>query len=248
MPSSEEIHVLPTAQELFEAAAREFVTQSAAAIAARGKFSVALSGGSTPKGLYALLAERPAIAWNKIYFFFGDERNVPPDDAESNYRMASEAMLTRVPVPRENIFRVPTEVDDAEAAALRYQDTLRKFFALRDGEFPRFDLILLGMGSDGHIASLIPGTAALDEKVRLVVANWAPKLNSYRITFTFPVLNHAACAMFLASGPDKAPMIHQVLEEQRADLPAARVHPLDGRLIWMLDQAAAVGLSEATRA
>ena len=250
MATSEEIHVLQSAQELFEAAAREFVSQAEAAIAARGKFSVALSGGSTPKSLYSLLASSfsASLSWNKIYFFFGDERNVPPDDPESNYRMANEAMLSKVPIPSENVFRVRTEASNAEAAAVHYEDTLRKFFALRDGEFPRFDLTLLGMGADGHTASLIPGTSALEEKKRLVVANWAPKLNAYRITFTFPVLNHSTSVMFLASGPDKAAMIHQVLEERRADLPATRVQPVNGRLIWMLDQAAAVGLSEATRA
>lgn len=250
MTTSEEIHVLKTDDELFHAAAREFVAQLNSALEKHGKFCVALAGGSTPRSLYSLLAggSIASLPWARIFFFFGDERNVPPGDADSNYRMANEAMLSKVPVPAGNVFRVQTEMNNPEAAALEYENSIRKFFALQPGEFPRFDLIMLGMGPDGHTASLFPGTAALTETRRLVVANWVPKLNTYRITFTFPVLNHAACVMFLAGGPDKAAPIRQVLEEHRADLPSAKVQPVDGRLVWMLDQAAAVGLSEATRA
>ncbi len=249
MARSEEIHVLDTAADLFAAAAQHFVTQAQAVIRAKGHFRVALSGGSTPKNLYARLASGafPPVPWDKIYVFFGDERDVPPDHADSNYRMASQAMLSKVPVPAENVFRVPTELNNAEAAALEYEQTIRTYFNLKPGEVPRFDLILLGMGPDGHTASLFPGTAALGESSRLVVANWVEKFKSYRITFTLPLLNNAACVLFLASGAEKAAMIRQVIEEHRPELPSTRVHPQDGRLIWMLDQAAAAGLSGPSR-
>lgn len=250
MATSEEIHVLGSSSELFQAAAEQFVTRAKSAIETKGKFCVALSGGSTPKSLYALLASSsfPSIPWDKSYFFFGDERDVPPDHPDSNYRMAWEAMLSKVPVPHGNVVRVHTEVNNANTAALEYEKTLRTFFKLKPGEFPRFDLVLLGMGPDGHTASLFPGTAALNENSRMVVANWVEKFKSYRITFTLPVLNHAACVMFLASGPEKAEMVCQVLEEHRPELPSTRVHPEVGRLIWMLDQAAAARLSRSAGA
>jgi 6-phosphogluconolactonase len=157
--------------------------------------------------------------------------------------MVNEAMFSKAPIPPQNVFRVHTEGKDAPTAALEYDRTLQTFFDLKPGEFPRFDLIFLGMGPDGHTASLFPDTQALAETQRLVVANWVEKFKSYRITFTFPVMDHAACVTFLASGPDKAPMIRQVLEENRGDLPSANIHPTNGRLIWLLDTAAAAGLS-----
>jgi 6-phosphogluconolactonase len=243
MPSQPEIRILKSPEELFEAAAAEFTAQASAAIRARGRFTVALSGGSTPKRLYAQLATKPNIPWDKIYFFWGDERHVPPDHPESNYRMVYEALLSKVPVPPENIFRVHTEEKDAAAAALQYEQTLKDFFQLSPGEFPRFDLILLGMGPDGHTASLFPGSPALNERQRLVVANPVEKFHTDRLTFTFPVLNAAATVMFLASGPDKAPMLHEVLENSSADLPSQKVQPTNGRLLWLVDSAAATGLS-----
>jgi 6-phosphogluconolactonase len=167
---------------------------------------------------------------------------VLPDDPESNYRMARETGLFSK-VPSDHVFRVLTEEKDADAAALNYDQTLRKFFSLQPGEFPRFDLVLLGLGPDGHTASLFPGTAALTEKSRLVVANWVEKFHSYRITFTLPVLNRAANVAFLASGPDKASILKEVLDNESADLPSQKVHPSDGKLVWLVDQAAASGLS-----
>lgn len=240
MSASAEIRVLSTSSELFHAAADEFIHQ---ATVKNGKFSVALSGGSTPKSLYSLLAteKRDSVPWDKIYFFFGDERHVPPDDPESNYRMANEAMFSRVPVRPENIFRIRAE-QDAEKAAQNYEDTLKSFFSRMPGEFPRFDLIFLGMGPDGHCASLFPGTTALHESRRLVVANWVEKFKTFRITMTFPVLNHASCVIFLTSGADKAPMLHEVLENEKANLPCQKVRPVDGRLMWMVDKPAASGL------
>jgi 6-phosphogluconolactonase len=152
--------------------------------------------------------------------------------------MATEALLSKVAVPKENIFRVPTELPSAEAAAAAYEESLRSFFQLQPEEFPRFDLILLGMGPDGHTASLFPGTPAVEEQHRLVVANWVEKFKTYRITLTLPVLNNAATVIFLVSGHEKAAMVRKVLREEE-DLPARRVRPSHGKLIWMLDCGAA---------
>jgi 6-phosphogluconolactonase len=245
MQSTRTIEVVATAADLFHAAAEEFVRTARAAIGAQGRFTVALSGGSTPKALYSLLATNYAdFVWNRVFLFFGDERHVPPTDSESNYRMVKESLLTKISIPDGNVFRVPAENPDAAAAAADYEAQIRRFFELKSGEFPRFDLILLGMGPDGHTASLFPDSAALDEQSRLVVANWVAKFNTHRITFTFPVLNRAAEVMFLASGPDKADMLHRVLEDKNTPpLPSQRVQPSDGNLLWLLDEAAAAKLT-----
>jgi 6-phosphogluconolactonase len=245
MPSTRTIEVVATAADLFHSAAEEFVRAARAAIGAQGRFTVALSGGSTPKALYSLLASNYAnFAWNRVFLFFGDERHVPSTDPESNYRMVNESLLTKITIPSENVFRVPAENSDASVAASEYETQIRRFFEIKAGEFPRFDLILLGMGPDGHTASLFPDSAALDEQSRLVVANWVEKFNTHRITFTFPVLNRAAEVMFLASGADKAEMLHQVLETKiTPPLPSQRVEPSDGKLLWMLDEAAAAKLT-----
>lgn len=241
-----EIRVSKTAQELFAAAATEFAAQAAAAVRTSGRFTVALSGGSTPKTLYALLAATPGIPWDKICFFWGDERHVPPDSPESNYRMAHEAMLAKVPVRPENVFRIRGEEKDAAAAALQYEKILQDFFHLSPGQLPRFDLILLGVGPDGHTASLFPGTTALTEQHRLVVANWVEKFKTFRITFTFPVLNAAACVVFLSCGKDKATTLHEVLENPSANLPSQGIRPTHGRLLWFVDEGAAGALSHPT--
>jgi 6-phosphogluconolactonase len=244
MPLTPEIRILNTPAALFQAAATEFGALASQAVQANGRFSVVLSGGSTPKSLYALLASGhiPNIPWDRIFFFFGDERFVPPDHPDSNYRMAREAGLF-ARVPDDHVFRVRTEEKDADTAVSAYEQTLRKFLSLQPGELPRFDLVLLGLGPDGHTASLFPGTAALNEKSRLVVANWVEKFQSYRITLTLPVLNHAACIMFLVSGQDKAKIVREVLKNENANLPSQKVHPADGRLLWLLDGTAASGLS-----
>jgi 6-phosphogluconolactonase len=245
MSTPPKIHVLDTPAELFRAAADEFAELANQAVQAQGRFAVALSGGSTPKGMFALLAGEKfsSLPWPKIYFFWGDERYVPPQHPESNYRMANEALLSKVPVSQENVFRVRTEENDASAAALDYEQTLKRFFKLRDGEAPRFDLIFLGMGPDGHTASLFPGTTALEETKRLVVANWVEKFKTYRITFTYPVLEAAACVTFLVAGEDKAAALHKVWDDPSSGLPAQRVELKDGRLTWLLDRAAASGLA-----
>jgi 6-phosphogluconolactonase len=243
MPAQPEIRILKTAADLFETAAATFAAQAAEGVRTNGRFTVALSGGSTPKTLYSLLATKPGIPWDKVYFFWGDERHVPPDDPESNYRMVNEALLSKIQVPPENIFRIHAEEKDAAAAAQQYEQVIKDFFHLSPGQFPRFDLIYLGTGPDGHTASLFPGTAALNETQRLVVANWVPKFNTDRLTFTYPVLNAAACVTFLASGPDKAPILHDILENSAAGLPSQRVRPTNGKLIWLVDEAAASKLS-----
>jgi len=245
MPATRTIQIFPTPAALFHAAAEEFLRIGSEAIAARNRFTVALSGGSTPKSLYSLLGSGHAdFDWPHTYLFFGDERHVPPDHPESNYRMVNESLLSKIQIPPENVFRVKTENPDATAAAADYESQLRTFFALSPGEFPRFDLILLGLGLDGHTASLFPDSEGLKEKSRLVIANWVEKFKTYRISFTFPVLNHAAEAMFLVNGPDKADIAQQVLEGKTTPpFPAQQVQPENGRLLWMLDQAAAKLLS-----
>ena len=244
------IEVLATAADLYHAAAEEFVGAARVAIGAQGRFTVALSGGSTPKALYSLLAANYAsFVWDRMFLFFGDERHVPPTDAESNYRMVNESLLTRIAIPAENVFRVQAENPDAAAAAADYEGQLRSFFDFsKPGEFPRFDLILLGMGPDGHTASLFPGSAGLKEQSRLVIANWVEKFKTYRISFTFPVLNNASEVMFMAAGADKADIVHQVLEARNVSrFPSQQVQPSDGQLLWMLDEAAAAKLASRCR-
>jgi 6-phosphogluconolactonase len=245
---SAEIRILTTPQELFESAAEEVIRDATAAVNARGRFTIALSGGSTPKNLYNLLATnaRNSLPWDRMFFFWGDERHVPPTDPDSNYRMANEVMLSKVPVPTANVFRVPAENPDAAQAAEEYEKTLRKAFQLSATDVPQFDLILLGMGPDGHTASLFPGTAALQEKSRLVVANWVEKLKTNRLSFTLPVLNAARVVAFLVSGTDKASVLKTVLEENAPgeQYPAKLVNPSAGKLIWFLDRAAASSLAK----
>ena len=248
MSSAVEIRVLTTPQELFAAAAEEVVLLAKEAVRERGRFTIALSGGSTPKSLYNLLATnaRTTLPWDRMHFFWSDERHVPPTDPESNYQMANEAMLSKVPVPPGNVYRAPAENPDAAAAAAAYEATMRKVFQLQPGQFPKFDLILLGMGPDGHTASLFPGTAGLQEKARLVIANWVEKLKTHRLTFTLPVINAARCVSFLVSGTDKATVLRAVLEDNvpGEQYPAKLVQPRDGKLIWFVDRAAASGLSK----
>jgi 6-phosphogluconolactonase len=242
-----EIRTLTTPQELFAAAAEEVIRAATDAVAQRGRFTIALSGGSTPKSLFNLLATnaRTVLPWDRMFFFWGDERHVPPTDPDSNYKMAEETMLSKIPVAAGNVFRIAAENPDAAAAAESYEKTLQKFFALQSGQFPRFDLILLGMGPDGHTASLFPGSAGLQEKSRRVIANWVDKFKTHRLTFTLPVLNAAACVAFLVSGTDKAPALHAVLESDAPgeQYPSKLVRPADGKVIWLIDRAAASQLT-----
>ena len=252
MPTVRTIDVLATAADLFHASAEEFVRAGRHAIGAQGRFSVALSGGSTPRSLYSLLASKQAdFPWNRTFLFFGDERHVPPTDPESNYRMVEESLLSKVSIPPANVFRVKAENPDAAASAADYEAQIRSFFELKPNQFPRFDLILLGLGPDGHTASLFPGSEALKDQSHLVIANWVEKFKTHRITVTLPVLNRAAEVMFLASGPDKAEIVREVLEgkpggeKTTPQFPAQLVQPEDGKLIWMLDDAAASKLTRS---
>lgn len=247
MTAKRDLFIYPDPPALFEAAAGAFVEEAESAVKMRGRFTVALSGGSTPRGLFGVLStkDRDRLPWSQMFFFWGDERHVAPDSSESNYRMAREALLSKVPIPESNIFRVDAEDPDANRAAEKYEGTLRQFFALGPTDFPEFDLILLGMGPDGHTASLFPQSKGLQEKQRLVIANWVEKFSSYRITFTAPVLNNARTVEFLVAGADKAPALREVLEGNAgAELyPAKMVQPNHGKLVWRVDQLAAAELT-----
>jgi 6-phosphogluconolactonase len=247
MSAVHDIRIFDDPQKLSQGAAEEFASQAAAAVRSRGRFTVALSGGSTPRSLYNLLAQNRSLPWDKIYFFFGDERHVPPDNPESNYRMVHESLLSKVPTPAANVFRIPAENPDASEAAKAYEQTLKQFFKTPTEGFPRFDLVLLGMGPDGHTASLFPGTSALQEKSRWVVSNWVDKFKTDRITLTLPVLNDAAVVMFLVSGQDKAQPLKEVLEGKESGelYPSKLIQPVDGKLVWMADRAAAAQLAPA---
>jgi 6-phosphogluconolactonase len=254
MPLKREIEIVAGAQELAERAAAEFVEAATNAVCAKGLFTVALTGGSTPKPLYSLLVTDPrlraAIPWEKILFFFGDERHVPPDHPDSNYRMANETLLSKAPIDQAEVFRMKGEYQEASKAAAEYEQILRKTFKLAQGKLPRFDLILLGMGPEGHTASLFPGTKALHERRRLVAANWVGKLYTDRITMTAPVLNNAARIIFLIADPEKALALKGVLEGplEPEQLPAQIIRPRNGTVLWLIEQKAGRLLNTNPRA
>ena len=211
--------------------------------------TVALSGGSTPRVLYELLADpsapfREQVAWDETHFFFTDERHVPPDHADSNYRMVNEALFSRAPVPAQNVHRVAGERSVADEAAQAYESELRLAFGAR---IPSFDVILLGLGEDGHTASLFPHSPALTETERLVVASWVEKLNAYRITMTLPVLNNGKSTIFLVTGTSKAAVLREIIYADRKpdqnpdekEYPAQAISPTNGAVSWLVDKAAA---------
>ncbi|MFQ5796650.1 MAG: 6-phosphogluconolactonase [Candidatus Bipolaricaulia bacterium] len=235
-------------EEVSQRAAELFVRLADEAVSYSGRFAVALSGGSTPRLLYAMLATnafRQRVPWSRVHLFWGDERCVAPDHPESNYRMAREVLLDKTPIPVRNIHRMPAEQEDRLHAAAVYEQTLREFFELRGGELPCFDLILLGMGEDGHTASLFPGTPALAETERLVAANYVEKLGTYRLTLTVPVINHAANVVFLVSGKSKELVLREVLEgeHQPQRLPSQLIRPVEGKLVFIVDREAGKELS-----
>jgi len=249
------LEVYENAKELAWAAALRFASLAEQAVGERGRFAVALSGGSTPKALFAVLAEKPfadALPWQATYFFWGDERCVPPDHPDSNYRMAYETLLSKIGVPRENILRIPAEDENHNRAAANYSETIRQFFHPpatargTDSELPRFDLVFLGMGADGHTASLFPGTAALHVEDRIAVANYVEKFQAYRITLTAAAINQAENVIFLVAGADKAATLKEVLEGEYLPekYPSQLIRPVNGELLWMLDEAAAAELTE----
>jgi 6-phosphogluconolactonase len=243
--------VWKTAEEVAAAAAELFASSAASAAEARGVARIAISGGSTPKAMFALLADKSApyfarVPWAKLHLFWVDERCVPPTDAESNYRMTKEAMLSKVPLPAEQVHRMEGELEP-EVAASRYEALLRSEFRLEGAETPVFDLVLLGMGDDGHTASLFPHTAALHELSRLVVANHVPQKDTWRITLTGPVINRGREVAFLIEGAAKAEVLHDVLlgpydPETR---PSQLIRPASGKLTMLLDSAAAAKLPQA---
>jgi 6-phosphogluconolactonase len=232
------------ADELSRKAAGQFVSLARQAIAAHERFTVALSGGSTPKVLYSLLATgefSEQLAWRQIHLFWGDERCVAPDHAESNFRMVKESLLSRTTIPTENVHRMAGEKAPAVAAP-EYEIQLRKHFHIEDDRVPRFDLVLLGLGEDGHTASLFPGSSALNETERLVATTYVEKINAHRLTLTFPVINNAAQIAFLVAGKSKAPVVKAILTTEKCDYPAARIRPENGRLIWFVTKDAASDL------
>ena len=233
-----EIKVVPDAAEVAHEAAERVIAAASRAADEGRTFSIALSGGSTPKALFELLATDPyksRIDWAKVEVFFGDERTVPPDHKDSNYRMAREALLSKVPIPGDNVYRMAGE-RDPNTAAKEYGQMLKEKFG--DGGI---DLVLLGMGDDGHTASLFPETEALNETKHRCVANYVPKLNTWRLTLTAPFINRAREVLFLVTGASKAPRLHEVLEgpPDPRRLPVQLIKPAGGRVIWLVDAAAA---------
>jgi len=238
-------YVEPDADALARRAAQHFVEMVSEAVAARGRARIAISGGSTPKAAFQLLASpdqpwRARMPWDKLELFWVDERTVPPDHPESNYRMTREALLDHVPLRPEQIYRMEGELEP-EVAAARYESLLRNTFRLEGAESPRFDLIALGMGDDGHTASLFPHTAAIHELGRLVTANQVPQKDTWRLTLTWPVINHAASVFFLIGGAAKAPVLRDVFTGPRdpESLPSQLIWPSGGILTLILDKAAA---------
>ncbi len=221
----------------FVSDAAEFIVQHARlALADRGEFRIALSGGNTPRPVYSELARLGReLPWERIKITFGDERCVPPDDAQSNYRMARESLLLPAAIPESSVARMRGEIDP-QLAAQEYQDQLDVLATQRGEMTYRHDLLLLGLGDDGHTASLFPGTAALEEEARRVVANFVPKFKSWRLTFTYPLINQARRVLFLVNGAKHASLIESVLGGD-TQYPSARVNPVDGGITWIIGDA-----------
>lgn len=230
-------------EQATQACAALFREIAAAAVARHGMFAVALAGGTTPHALYERLAQDATtgeMPWGRLQVFFGDERDVPWDHVESNYNMTQRTLLDHVPIPLDRVHPMPADADDLDAAAGEYEQTVRRVVPAGSGGIPRFDLVLLGMGGDGHIASLFPQTAALNESDKLIVAHFVPVLGRSRMTFTFPLINAAQEIVFLVTGEDKAEAVEALLsgEADVADLPAAGVSPVDGKLTFIFDASA----------
>ncbi len=248
-----DVRILTNIDAIAKRAAQDFLQSATQAVSEKGSFTVALSGGSTPKALYSLLATdaalRSQLPWDKMYMYFGDERSVGPDHADSNFRMATETMLSKVPIKPEQVFRIKGEYKDTEKAAQEYEQVLRTSFKIADGQFPRFDLVFLGIGNEGHTASLFPGTKALHETKRLAARNWVGKLYTNRITLTAPVINSAARVVFMVTGADKTLALKGILEgpHEPDQLPAQLIQPPNGKLVWLVDTVAGGMLSIGIR-
>lgn len=246
-----EIVVCDTTADLYSRAAEIFVSTFAEAVERRGRATVALSGGGTPRGLYTLLAEpqwREKIEWNRLQVFWGDERFVPPTEQESNFRLANETLLSRVPIPAENVHRFRTESGTAAEVAAAYEREIRS--TIPNQEIPAFDLNLLGIGTDAHTASLFPFSPALREENRLVISHYVEQLQAERLTFTVSLINHSRLTLFLVAGPEKAAILAEVLTGKHDShrLPAQLVRPVGGRLVWLVDAAAGRRIWHISRA
>lgn len=240
------LYTYPDPAALAGGAAELFASNVLGAVQTRGVARVAISGGTTPKAMFALLAAEPfasQIPWDKLDLFWVDERCVPPDHADSNYRMTREALLSKVPLPAARIHRMEGELDP-EVAATRYESTIRNAFRLEGAETPTFDLILLGMGDDGHTASLFPHTEGLNDLTHIVIANHVPQKDTWRITLTSPVINQGREVAFLIEGAAKAQVLHDVFlgPYQPDTYPSQIIRPASGRLTLLLDSAAAAKL------
>jgi 6-phosphogluconolactonase len=242
------VYVYPDVDSLSRAAARALVHRVRAAVEAEGRCALALSGGTTPRLLYRLLATefRDRVPWGQVDLFWGDERYVPPDDPRSNFRVAADTLVAHVPIPSHNVHPMPTHHADPEEAARAYDALLAARFP---GPWPRFDVLLLGLAADGHVASLFPASAALRVTDRRVVAVRVPADPPLRLTVTLPVINHAASVYFLVAGRSKAGAVHRALVEPRdpATSPAAAVSPVHGEVVWWVDEAAAAFLGPELR-
>jgi 6-phosphogluconolactonase len=238
------LHVFADRERMSAAAADLFCEIGRARWSEGKSFSAALSGGSTPKRLYELLAQPTygtEIQWERVHLFQVDERCVPPDDSQSNYRMIRESLLRHVPIPESNFHRMAAELPDRDEAARAYAAELSRVLRPGPGEFPRLDLVFLGVGPDGHTASLFPGSPALGEETLWVRSNFVEKLATHRLTLTFPVLNAARHLVFLVSGEEKAETLRRVLrpDPDAPPLPAQGIRPVDGEVSWYVDKAAA---------
>jgi 6-phosphogluconolactonase len=248
--ASRDIEIVEDYDALCRRGAEQFIESVHAGVTKRGSAYVALSGGSTPRGLYAMLASEPyasRVPWEQTHFFWGDERPVPPDHKDSNYKMAFDAMLGPARVGSGNIHRMPADAQDAELAAQQYQNLINDVVKEKtDGTVPRFDLIHLGMGDDGHTASLFPHSPALSHRSDLVLPNYVEKLQQTRMTFSYTLLNAAACVVFLVSGAGKAQVLEQVLNGPIVieNYPSQGIDASGGRLLWLIDKAAASALSK----
>ena len=242
--------VCPGPREVAREAAQRFVKTVGEAQAARKQFSVALSGGQTPALFYRELASkkfRAAVDWSRVLLFWSDERAVPPDDPASNFGLAQREFISRVDIPVGNVHRMEAERTDIDRAALEYESLLRKQNAGTLDGVPRLDLVLLGLGTDGHTASLFPRSEALGMHDRLVVASRAPAEGMRRLTFTLPLLNAARRVWFLVTGRAKSGVLRDVIKDEGSEYPARRVRPLEGELLFLLDQEAAESLAETRR-
>jgi len=240
------VEVLPTTDDLVRAAAERIVSVVVESVKRNGRSMIALSGGSTPRNVYKLLGSekfKTRVPWNALHLFWSDERCVPPGHSDSNFRMVKEALLDVVDIPPSNIHRIQGERPPSEAAHA-FEKELRQVFGLQDNSIPDFDLMLLGLGEDGHTASLFPETTALQEHVRLVTELYVKKLNAQRITMTYPLINAARHILFLVSGRSKAAILQEVLRNDGHLYPAQGVQPVNGDLVWMMDREAASQLTE----